>query len=620
LANEVEKFLEDASEDQDDKRLLGLSISVQGLHSPDSAIEKVLKIAGNNSWRFQFRSAVELLNSIKFGSLREQTIISLTKAWHLTLLDRVAEAEHILKESVEILEELAEANPKENQIHLLDCFLNYGVLLHRIKQSVESEAKFERALQISRDIDPTIGMNFQYVIGVCWWYSSFLRDTHRLSKASALLRWALDLIQIEKVPSIVARNRALTLYKLGDVLYFGGKPDEAETACKDALDTETEDVIKLNSLRLLGDIYLRTSRPYEAKRMLEESLGLIREISKREKGVHQVQPTSQLRHYALALKLLGNYSEAEVHYKDALEVSRESVDDAAEVYLPVLSRVLNDFAILYYEMYQYSKAGEYYKEALENYEKLSRDWPEGFEKYVAWTLNNYSIVLRETGEVGKARKYYRKALDIGRDLARKYPESVSNSHLLGVVLNNLGILYRKANNNSQAEEALREAYEIRQTLAKTTPAYFLTTLTTTLNNLGVVLAVTNRLSDAQEIFLQALEHRRKLVEKSPEMHNHGLACILNNLGNINKLTDEHPKARKYYLEGREILEKLVLNTPSVYKRCLTIVLSNLLLLHDSTGETEKAENIKAKLREMGASEIPNKEVWIEEEDAEADAH
>jgi hypothetical protein len=45
-----------------------------------------------------------------------------------------------------------------------------------------------------------------------------------------------------------------------------------------------------------------------------------------------------------------------------------------------------------------------------------------------------------------------------------------------------------------------------------------------------------------------------------------------------------------------------------------------LLLHDSTGETEKAENIKAKLREMGASEIPNKEVWIEEEDAEADAH
>jgi tetratricopeptide (TPR) repeat protein len=483
----------------------------------------------------------------------------------------------------------------------MGCIQFLAVLMHRIKQPVEAQALFERSLQISKEIDLTIGTNHHDIAFLYIWYSNFLMDIHQLDRASELLRQALVLFELGTDPFIVARDRAFAQIKLAYVLMYAGKIDEAETIFRDALETKTEDVNELNCLTSLGDIFRLTSRPLEAVQTFQSSLELIQKISEREKGVRQVQPTSYLRHYALSLKLVDRYSEAEGHYKDALKTSRISVSESPEVYLPGLSMVLNDFAILCYEMSQYSKARKLYDEAF------------------ALTLNNYSILLREMNDDDKALKFYYKALGIGRELAQKFPENIFHSHLLGTVLNNLGVFHRKRGEKDKAEDALREALEVRKALAEKTPDIYLNSIATTINNLGVALAAAGKLSEAKKVSQQGLEVRRELVKKSPEMHNRRLGLVLNNLGNMYKLSDEHSKAEKCYQEALDILENLVADAPSVYQRYIVIILSNLLLYHSQQKETGEANSIRKRLEEIGICDLPQQEVWIEEEDTEANS-
>lgn len=621
LADEVAEHLEKAAEEQEDMSLLGLSISVHGLHSPESALQNVLETTDTQSWRGQFRSAVELLDSIRFGTLREHTIISLIKAHHLTGLDRVAEAEHLLNEAIDILEDLAEADPQSNRIYLVQCFRVYGFLLYRLGQPVEAEGMYERALQIVGEIDPALVRKNSYGFLVYYYYSVLLSDMHRLNKAADLLRWALDLTERAPKPAMDARERAIHLYLLGKILLMSGEIDEAEAIFRDLLETKTEDYIEMESVFLLGNTLRLTSKPHDAEPMLRRGLDLVQKWSKREEGVHLLKlfHTNGFRYYGNILRLVGNYVESGTHYHDALEIARETASETPEIYLPNLAITLNDLAVLYYEIRQYSKAGKYYEEALENYERLSGDWPDLYEKHIAWTLNNYSILLRETGKEAEARKFYRRALDIGRELARKYPENVFHPHLLGHVLNNLGVLQRNMNENNEAEKALREALEVRQTLAEKTPDVFLTSVATTFNNLGVVLSTTNRLAEAQEVSLKGIEIRRELTEKSPEMHNTRLGFALSNLGNIYRLSDEHSKAEKCYQEALGILEGLAAKAPSVYQRFVIVILSNLFLHHSQQSDAGKADSIRNRLEKLGSSEVPEQLEWIEEEDTEADA-
>ena len=619
LADEVAELLENAAEEQEDMKLLGLSLSVHGLHSPESALQEVLDITVTQSWRGQFRSALELLDSTWFGNVREQVIISAVKAPHLTGLDRVAEAEHLLNEAIDVLVGLVEEDPKSNMVYLGQCFNNYGFLLRRLKQPVEAEAMFERALQTAKELDPAIWRKNPYFRSVTWWYNSFLTDMHRLNEASAILRWDLDLMGRGTEVEIDARERVFTRNYLSFILLLTGRIEEAEADLRDVLETKTEDVNEVNSLAILGIVLRLTSRCEEAERVFRRSLELLRKWSERTEGIHLVQPTYALRHYGLALRLLGNYNKAEAHYKEALERARESVIDNPELYLPILSQVLNDFAVFCYEIRKYPEAGEYYEEALENYEKLSRNWPIVFGRYKAWTMSNYSILLRETGEEAKALKFYYKALDIAREIAVNYSEPVFHSHLLGQVLNNLGVLHRRMDKNDEAEKALREALAVRQSLAKKSPGVFLGSVATTLNNLGVVLSIANELPEAQEVFRKSLEIRRELAEKSPEMHRGRLGFVLNNLGNMHRLADEHSKAEECYQEALSILENLAGRAPSVYQPYLARIFSNLLLHHDQQAETEKADSVKRRLQELGTSDAAEQEVWIEEEDTEAGA-
>ncbi|MFX0055699.1 MAG: tetratricopeptide repeat protein [Promethearchaeota archaeon] len=612
VADEVAELLEKTSEAQDDPTLLGLSISVQGLYSPEFAIHKISEVANNLSWRGQFRSAVELLDSVNFGELREQTLISWIKAHHLTALDRVAEAEHLFKDAIAVLEELAESDPKSNKFYLAQVLNSYGNLLRRIKKPIEADAMFERALELTEEIDLKDMRKHPWVFSVYWWYSLFLIDMHRLNKAADLLQRALDLEKFGRESSAISRERAFTLSYLCYTLLLAGNTIEAEKAAMEIPKNDTEYINRMNRLQYLGHIYRLTSRFQEANRAYRDLFDMYQTASFQWRFRAAYIP----RHFALVMKFAGNYADAEIHYREILDHLREAAQDTPEVYLHRLSQILNDLAVLYYEKRQFSEARECYEEAMGNYERLLQDWPDLFEKYIAWILNNYSILLQEADEADRAQKFFHEALEIARVLARKFPENVFHLQLLGQILNNLGVLHRTMNKNDEAEKALHEALEVREALAKKNPEMFLGSVATTLNNLGVHLSTANRVDEARFVFLKGTKIRAKLAEKSPEFHNGRLGFILNNLGNIHKLNDEHSKAEEYYLDALDILENLAARVPSVYERYFKMVLSNLLLHYMQRAERKKADSIKRRLEALQMVDFAEQEIWIEEKDTE----
>jgi tetratricopeptide (TPR) repeat protein len=617
LANEVERLLENASIEQEDIRLLGLSISVLGLHSSDVAIEKLMYASAELSWKWEFRQGVEFLNVIRFESQREQAIVGILNAWHLTYLDRIAEAEHILKELIVLFEELVKQNPAMNQAFLADCYQTYAVLLHRTKRSTEAEVMFEKSIENIYGLDETDKINRLLMIGVYWWFSAFLRDTNRLGRAVEMLERALELRRFEEDTPKGRRDQLFALNNMAGALLALGRSKDAEEVLNEVNEICVEDVNRANNLELLGRIYKLTFRLPEAETAFHECIDIVRSISERISGTDWPSPSGLLSHLAHVLKLRHDYPEAERKYNEDLEISRSEVSNTPEVYMPYLASALIGIGILYQETGRSTEAAESYREALEIYERLCRDMPRTYTRHKALVLNNYANHLMQIGKVKKAETHYHEALGIARELTRDFPEPIIHSHLLGVILNNLGVLFRNRSQHKKAVEALREALEVRQSLAEKNPDIFLTSLATTLNNLGVALAASSILDDAKEVYLQGLKIRRDLVKKSSEIHEGPLGYILNNLGNVSKFSDEHAKAEKYYQEALDLLENLAAKAPSVYQRYVTMVLSNLLLYNREHGETEMAESIRGRLEELGSSDIPEQEVWIEEKDTEA---
>jgi tetratricopeptide (TPR) repeat protein len=612
LAAEVEELLETTSEIKSDAKLLGLSISVKGLHTLEDALEKVMFLAENYSWRFQFRSAVEFLDAVKFEPLRERTIVSSFKAWHLTFLDRIAEAEHLFSDAIEILRELAEENPEQNLAFLVDCLNSYGVLMERTDRPIEAEEFIEESLEVSKAVDVSASIPRHIVAGSHWWAGHFFRRQHKLKRSLEALNYSLELTKSEKDSLRLSRQQSFTMHHIGATLVIAGEYLEAEKICEMALETWVEDVNKLNTFRTLGDIYRLTSRIEEAEKSYRESLDTINKISQREPGVYQVQPGYFRARLAHALKLMNRFEEAEALYLKALPMARESIDYAPQVWRPLLSLLLNDLAILYHQTGRDIEAKVTFEESLEHSEKLCTLWPERYLGLKAWTLNNYSVHLCKRGSLDSER-YYNKSLVIARELSEQFPEPIFHKHLTGTILNNFGVLLRKVGKDSEAETVFREALVIRSKLVDRSPDVFNMHLATTLNNVGVLYATTQRLVESQDSLCKALEIRRELVEKSPDMHLISLSYILNNIGNLCNLKSETKQADAYYNESLEILNELSSKAPTVYLDDLIRVLGNSALHLSTTSADKKVERLRTKLKDLGVDELPNTLLWLEEE-------
>src|SRR4030095_30719 len=156
------------------------------------------------------------------------------------------------------------------------------------------------------------------------------------------------------------------------------------------------------------------------------------------------------------------WKEAITEYEAALEVLKESTDEAA------WSRTMFALGRCYGEIEDFRASGQWLERAGEVDLKL------GNEMWVARDLDNLGLVVHFEGDLQAAKDYHSRALAIRERLA-------PNSLVVAASLNNLGVVAYNLGDFEAAQDLYSGSLAIRERLAPTSPG-----LASSLNNLGVV--------------------------------------------------------------------------------------------------------------------------------------
>lgn len=242
-------------------------------------------------------------------------------------------------------------------------------------------------------------------------------------------------------------------------------------------------------LNKAGDFAVRMANYETASHHLEKLLGL----SRLAYGEKSSETAAALNNYAVNLRAIGRYGEAEQMFREVSEIGREILDDGH----PDRAIQLNNLGNVLQDMGRYDEAERLYREALDTTGKTSGVMNPDY----AVRLNNLASLLRITGGYAEAERLLRQALDITRQtLGDKHPD-------YGTCLNNLGSLLVGTGRHDDAESLFRESADImRQNVGEKHPDY-----ATGLNNLANALGRAGRLEEAEVLCGQALQIFRETL-------------------------------------------------------------------------------------------------------------
>jgi len=304
---------------------------------------------------------------------------------------------------------------------------------------------------------------------------------------------------------------------------------------------------------------------------------------------------------------LGEYEEAEPHFRRALELNRASLDPndpnvaismsnlaqllqdtnrptEAEPLLkhgaeimensygpnhPNVATALNNLATLYHETNRLADAEHLFRRAL----AIDETSLEPNDPKVATDLNNLAELLRVVNRLDEAEPLYRRALAIDEQSLDKEHPNVSRD------LNNLALLLIATNRLTDAEPMMRRALAIEeQCYGQNHP-----NVAIRLNNIAQLLMMTNRLTEAENMMRLALEiDEQTLGEDHPSV-----ARDLNNLAELLKVTNRLNEAERFYRRALAIdKQSLGKDHPDV-----AIDLNNLATLLKITNRFEEAEQM-----------------------------
>lgn len=212
----------------------------------------------------------------------------------------------------------------------------------------------------------------------------------------------------------------------------------------------------------------------------------------------QEQLATALNEHALTLDEQGNYLQAEVMFREALEIGRATIGTNH----PDYATRLNNLANMLRAAGRYSEAEVHYREAL----AIDRITNGTKHPIYAIHLNNLAEALRMQGRYAEAEPMYLQALEIARaTIGTNHPD-------YGAHLNNYAEALRGQGRYSESEALYRVALTIdRATIGATHPHYSIH-----LNNLALVVQAQGRFAEARGHYAQSVTIRRdKLGEGHP---------------------------------------------------------------------------------------------------------
>ena len=330
------------------------------------------------------------------------------------------------------------------------------------------------------------------------------------------------------------------------------------------LATTPEQQLHLNNI--LGRLYQRTKNPNKAIEAFENALTLME--GNTNLGT-SIEMASILNNIA-AIQSETDKTTAIDHYKKALAIYTEMVEDGESDYGPHLANTQFALAEVYAKKKDYYFAKKYYKEAIKIYESLKgpdylrlrasahyqlgniytdefnlfdakvhymkaqnlfenliAEGDDALKPYLAAVLNNLAVTFNSMEEPEKSLQYYGLALkayqelsDLNFDIFQPYVASTFNS---------LGIVHSEMENFDQAIQNISQAVDRYNELADARPQEFMHYLATGLHNLGLFHFELRKYDGAMDYFGQALEIRRKLAAEEPEDFNADFCATALNL-------------------------------------------------------------------------------------------
>jgi CHAT domain-containing protein len=450
---------------------------------------------------------------------------------------RGAESEPLFKRSLAIAEkrsgpESQEASDRQNSL---------AVLYLTMDRLGDAEQLLKRSIEIAEKLAPlSVGVAVQL---------SNLADVYerekRYAEAETTLRRALGVymrgIAADESERVPIYNRLATIYTATN------RPDEAQAALREAQKI-------LDKLKRQNSQQKETVQDDKGIDLMATNAALIREknaagefenalifallyqgLAKQHFGENHRHFLKGLVFVASAYSGLGDYEQAEPEFNRAMQLAQKLLPPND----PDLAWLLSELGTMYAAQGRYAEAEPLYKRALE----ISEVQPQPNDLVISINLAALSGIYARQGRYAEAEALQRRALESAKraespeghyvstrlsDLAQlvmargRYAEAeelLKQSLILaerangpehpdvGLVRNNLAALYAQAGRYADAEPLLKRSVEINaNTLSPSHPH-----VATGISNLGMLYLKQGRLADAEQQFKRSLELSEKAL-------------------------------------------------------------------------------------------------------------
>ena len=259
------------------------------------------------------------------------------------------------------------------------------------------------------------------------------------------------------------------------------------------------------------------------------------------------------------------YVKAENVYLQALKICKDE-----KIYNKDYIISLDNIASLYKDLGNYSQAEEYYENAISLQERLFGE----FHSNNIYLYGNLALLYSDQGYFKKAHHYLTKS----KKLCEKF-EGKDNP-LYASILYNLGDIYSRQGLYLEGGEYFKESLKIREkVLDRSHPDYV-----SSIHSIGVLYELSGNYKEAERFQLEALRKTKDLFGDS----NSQYAGYLNDLGILYKELGNYSVAEQYFLESLITYKKVFGELHPSYAKVLSNLSDLYFIIEDYKNSSIKA--------------------------------
>ena len=308
--------------------------------------------------------------------------------------------------------------------------------------------------------------------------AGLMADTSRFKQAEAdYAEAAAQFRTLAKENPAYQFHVSVVLIDSGNLYETMNRLDAAETAFNEALaiqrslpESERTQIFISETEVNLSRVYMLTGRRDEAIALLQQAVGILRQLVKSKPAAYERDLAVALNNLGAFCQALGRLPEAEQAAKEAVEILDRAAAANPGAHRPMQAKALTTLANIYSGEHRRDEAEATFQKALVIVRNLARESPEGYQGQLATILYEMALNQSAMGRSADAVKAYEESLNIRRKLAAANFDVYGKAQADSAAA--LGRLYMDQNNDSAAEPLLREATDAYRRVSVAKPGAF----------------------------------------------------------------------------------------------------------------------------------------------------